>query len=260
MVGLLSLSNELLVQVFSSSDTIESAASLSSATKTLHSLWVEHNNQILTNILSARIIDYEAAVELAILEEIWAKANVQLASSTSFRPPVRLYVAQLLHNAKLATSATVALKACYEDEYPEKYNPSRPAIPACHVAYYQMRKIVLMRLHPEAELQHVIHSTISDCSSAAIWGLALVSMFLQDDESRWREAYVKHRDQYRWGEAEEEDRPLRQEYAIFHESILANHVPYVHLAIDHRLDDVAGIVKQWEASQEKLHGAGNAAV
>jgi len=259
MVGLLSLSNELLVQVFSSSDTIQSAASLSGATKTLHSLWDEHNNQILTNILSAQTIEYEAAVELAILEEIWAKENIQLASSTSFRPPVRLYVAQLLHNAKLATSATVAMKACYEDEYPEKYNPSRPAIPACHVAYYWMRKIVLMCLHPEAELQHVIHSTISDCSGTAIWGLALVSIFLEDEEYRFREAYIRHRNQHQWGEAEEEG-PLRQAFAIFHESIIANHVPYVHLAIDHRLDDVARIVKQWEESEEKLHGADNVAV
>jgi len=83
MVGLLSLSNELLVQVFSSSDTIETASTLSRVDKTMHSLWAAHKNHILEEILPNQIIGYEEAVELAILEEIWFDENTELASKTS---------------------------------------------------------------------------------------------------------------------------------------------------------------------------------
>ena len=196
MVSLLSLSNELLVQIFSSSDTIQSAATLSEVNKTMNSLWVAHNNQILTNVLPTQIIGYKDAKDTAILEEIWTRKNTELASKTSGQPRVRAYLSTLLHNAKLATQAK---KACmlWLHEQNELYDPLYSNLAKYHIAYYRMRKIVLLLEHPESQLQHVIDSAIN-CTPAnttfpisdayTSFTLADLNMFLVTDERRYKAA------------------------------------------------------------------------
>jgi hypothetical protein len=224
MVGLLSLSNELLVQVFSSSDTIQSAATLSRVDKTMHSLWVTLNNQILANILPTQIVGYKDAKDLAILEEIWFCKNNELASETSPRPRVRLYLSTLLHNVKLATSATATRNAWLEQTYSHQYDASRADVATCHVAYCRMSKITLGRLRPEAQLQHVVYSIFEISSEEDHLTLAKFNMFLGREEHRHRIANWR----YHQGETNAEGKePVRHEFALLHGFILAEQLRYV---------------------------------
>jgi hypothetical protein len=231
MVNLLSLSNELLVQVFSSSDTIQSAATFSGANKQMHSLWVEHNNQILTNILPTQIIAYKDAKDLAILEEIWTKKNTELAAEASGRPRVRLYLSTLLRNAKLAA---VAHKTMWEVEhlvlhmthgFPSDVTPY-------HVAYYRMRTIVLGRLHQDARLQHVLYSIIDFSSAQDNDTLAEMNLFLRCGETRYKDARARYRRSIEQSEKTVKGKePVRHEFALLHGSVLADHYRYISEAI-----------------------------
>jgi hypothetical protein len=75
MTGPLSLSNELLIHVFSSCTTIQSATALSGVDKTLHSIWREYNDRIVKSVLRQQILKYEDAVDLSILDEIWCNMS-----------------------------------------------------------------------------------------------------------------------------------------------------------------------------------------
>jgi hypothetical protein len=169
MVGLLSLSNELLIHVFSSCTTITQVACLSMADDTLNLIWLRYKNQIATSVLRQQIPEYEDAVELAILEEIWINKNTRLASivasnTNNTKIPVGLYARRLLNNASLAMSATDAREAVLADIgswVPGTLTilaPNRLFSP--HAAYYLMRKIALAYSYPEAQLQDALYSTL----------------------------------------------------------------------------------------------------
>jgi hypothetical protein len=168
MVGLLSLSNELLIHVFSSCTTVTQAACLSMADDTLNSIWLKYKNQIAARVLRQQIPDYDDAAHLAILEAIWINKKTRLASvvasSTAAKVPVGLYATRLLHNASLAMSATDAREAALAGvgfhvvgSFPT-VAPSR--IFSLHAAYYLMRKIALAYSYPEARLQNTLYSTL----------------------------------------------------------------------------------------------------
>jgi len=72
MANLLSLSAELLVLIFSSSPSIQTAALLSSTNQRLRAVWLEHGDIIIASILEPQTPAYNDAVELAILEETWS--------------------------------------------------------------------------------------------------------------------------------------------------------------------------------------------
>jgi hypothetical protein len=80
VAGLLSLSHERLILIYSSS-TIQSTVSLSSANTQLHSILLANNNQILESILRKEIPTYEDVVDFATLEETWTN-NTRLALSS----------------------------------------------------------------------------------------------------------------------------------------------------------------------------------
>jgi hypothetical protein len=239
MVGLLSLSNELLVQVFSSSDTLQTAATISRVDKTLHSLWTQHNSHILKEILPNQIIGYEEAVELAILEEIWFNKNTELASpsKTSTRPHIRLYLETLLQNAKRATDATDALKAAREKEKAFLQREFCSDVTSYHIAYYRVRKMVLGHLHPEAQLQHVMYSTIKISPGDDNSIIAEVNNFLAFDEVRHstvrsnyqRSALERSSTNSDWDRKGE---PQRREFALSDGAALANHWRYVSFALN----------------------------
>lgn len=92
MTGLLSLSNELLIHVFSTCTTIQSATALSDVDKTLHSIWREYNDQIVKSVLRQQIPEHEDAVDLSVLEEIWCDKNTKLASTVSTVPTTQVPV------------------------------------------------------------------------------------------------------------------------------------------------------------------------
>jgi hypothetical protein len=226
MGTLLSLSNELLVNVFSSCDTIQSAATLSEVNKTMNSLWVTHNNQILTSILPNQIIGYKDAKDTAILEETWIKKNTELASDTSGRPRVHLCLSTLLRNAKLARSATAASNTL----------PGQEHLPSCHVAYYRMRKIVLGRLHPEAQLRHVMISTMNIFSEEDNNTLAELNKFLRREELEFNYHNVQFRTNV------ERKEPVRHEFTLLHGSVLADHFRYVY-----------NVMQVWRGEICKIH-------
>jgi hypothetical protein len=177
MTGPLSLSNELLIHVFSSCTTIQSATALSGVDKTLHSIWREYNDRIAKSVLRQQIPEYEDAVDLSILDEIWCNKNTKLASTVSTVPttqvPVRSYSKQLLHNSKLAISATDLPRERLIDEY--IFSPDHVSL---HAAYYLLRKIALAYMYPEAQLQNALYSTLRTYSEAYEERLEMLQLYL----------------------------------------------------------------------------------
>jgi hypothetical protein len=236
MVGFFSLSNELRLKVLSSSDTTQTAATLSRVDKQMHSLWIMYNNHILKEVLPNQIIAYDDAGELAILEEIWFKKNTELTSKTSGQPRVRLYLSTLLHNAKLAVSATDSLKASREKKGAFLHRELCSDVTSYHIAYYRMRKIILGHLHPEAHIQHVMHWTIKISPGDDNSVLAEFNNFLAFDKMRYRTARnvyqrtpIERRSTNANGEKEAEPQP--HEFALLHGSVLADHWRYVSAAL-----------------------------
>jgi hypothetical protein len=179
MVGLLSLSNELLIHVFSSCTTVESAASLSSVDKTLSSVWRRYNNHIAASVLRQQVPEYADAVDLAILEEIWINGNTQIASTPLTKLPVRLYGKQLLKIAGLAINARAAR---------ERRTISPPEYTSLHVVwYYLMRKIALAYQYPDAQLQDVLCQTLRSYSEREGDRIGFFCMFLTWPESDFPE-------------------------------------------------------------------------
>jgi hypothetical protein len=175
MAGLLSLSTKLLIHVFSSCTTIESAASLSRVDKTLNSVWRKYNNHIATNVLQQQIPEYADAVDLAILEDLWINGNSQLASTPFTKLPVRLYGKQLLKIAKLAMSATAVRTA--HNKHVQIFPPNYISL---HSAYYLMRKMALAYLHPKAQLQDALCKTLRSYSKEDVSRIDMFYLFLTD--------------------------------------------------------------------------------
>lgn len=170
MATLLSLSTELLIAIYSSSTTIQSAASLSSTDKRLRAIWLEHTDHIIAGILKARIPAFDNAVDLAILEEIWTdKDSTQAASPASkeIPTPLRKCLPRLLHNADLASSATAAWKVDLATIPPDHYL-RRVSPTASHHSYYLMRKLLLARRNPKANLLRPLYLLLRTLSREVV--------------------------------------------------------------------------------------------
>jgi len=53
---------------------------LSKADKKLHAIWVMYNDQIAASVLPQQLPDYEDALDLAVLEQVWPNENTQVAT------------------------------------------------------------------------------------------------------------------------------------------------------------------------------------
>lgn len=124
MATLLTLSTELLLNVFSASDTILDSLRLPETNHRLCSIWREHPTQIIETILRTSIPAYEKALNLAITE-------TQLQSSSDEKPSLRQYLPTLLWNADLCASACLAFSDLCENA------PSPPT------SYYFLRRVGL---------------------------------------------------------------------------------------------------------------------
>lgn len=231
MTTLHSLSNELLVHVFSSCPTIQSAMSLSKVDKTLHSIWHMHNNQIAESVLRQQIPDYEDAVDLAILEQVWTNDNTQLAT-----PPFSKVTTQLLHNAEIAADATDAWvwTANRDDVFPpEILSPFLHK--STYAAYYHMPKIVLSYLYPEARLQNSICATLRLYPEEDHNGLYIFYVTLGRKDAKLRDRGKHGIDkpwsewkQYEWQMWEESKSPL---------TIVSDPWKYVDTVLDALVED-----------------------
>ena len=146
MANLLSLSAELLVLIFSSSATIQTAALLSGTNQRLHAVWLEHGDNIIANVLEPQILAYKDAVELASLEETWTDSSNAVDSI-----PVRLCLPRLLHNVDLAYSATAGWAAFQARvrSY-QGYRPPRTTYTSIEASYYLARQLLFARQCPDS--------------------------------------------------------------------------------------------------------------
>lgn len=154
MANLLSLSNELLIAIYTASPTIQSAALLSTANRRLRAVWIEHSKPIIASILQPQIPDYEDAVDLAILEETWINARPNNPASLHECLP------RLLRNADLASLATTEWAAWLADDLGPSNWRNQVNYTSPHASYYIMRKLYLARIHPEADLLPVLYKTL----------------------------------------------------------------------------------------------------
>ena len=166
MANLFSLSTELLVLIYTSSPTIQTAILLSCTDQRLRAIWLEHSDNIIANILEPRISDYRDAAELAILEKTWSDNSHRRDSI-----PVRLYLSHLLHNADLASSATVGWDA-YQAKLRsyQGYRPPKTTYTSIAASYYLTRQLLLARQRPESRalLLPALFQKIVDSSTDAL--------------------------------------------------------------------------------------------
>lgn len=236
MAALLSLPNELILDIYTSMPDLESAARLSSVNKRLRNIWLENDNQIADAILRPQIPDYEDAVELAILEE--TVGNDAQLSHVKGQIPTRFYLRRLLTNANLASSAVTAwthwMANLTADNYRHHMSYTSP-----YASYYLMRKIVLAHQHPEARLQQALYATLRTESYDAVLTHSGLNEFLtgrfdHDIESERHGIFKSEED---W--TEEEEMMHEMNYSVLEEEW--NYVSDVLHA----------------AMQEKVHGYQN---
>ena len=184
MSVLLTLSTELVIQVYAASDNIPDALRLSAANRRLHNIWLEHSTQITEAILKASIPAYEKGLDLAITE-------TQLQSSSDEKPSLREYLPTLLQNADLCASACLAFSAFCENA------PSPPT------SYYFLRRVGLG--YDYHQIRDTLYAELRATSREALMTHSDLSRFLlleADVEEQIRqgilpEDYDEIRDLYR---------------------------------------------------------------
>lgn len=124
MPGLLSLSAELLVQIFAAGDAICDTLHLSATNRHLRDIWLEHSDVIIDGVLKPSIPGYKAATNLAVTESM-------LKSSMDHAPPLRRCLSSLLRNANLCNSACSTYSKSCEDD------------PSLAESYYFLRRVGL---------------------------------------------------------------------------------------------------------------------
>jgi hypothetical protein len=167
MAKLLSLPNEMLVCNYINSPTVESAVSLSSVNRRLHSVWLKHTDHIAEIVPKRQIPAYQDAVDLVILEAALID-KTQLTLPTMNQFPARLNLSRLFRNAGLASSATAAWLAYVEDLEPDSPQAESLHIVSSHAAYYLMRKVVLSHRRRNKRLDKYLHSAFDALSKDAM--------------------------------------------------------------------------------------------
>lgn len=124
MSSLLTLSPEILKQIFSASDTVQDALNAATTSQYLRAVWLEHSDLIIEDILKPLIPAYAEAINLAITE-------TRLSLSLEADPPLRNCLGRLLHNVDLCASACTAYAGAHKDD------------PLPEASFYPMRRIGL---------------------------------------------------------------------------------------------------------------------
>lgn len=157
MAALLTLSTEMLIQVFGANDTVLDALHLSATNHRLHDIWQEHSTHIIETILRTAIPAYDKAVDLAITE-------IQLQSSSADEPSLRECLPTLLRNANLCASACLAYTYLCENA------PSPPT------SYYFLRRIGLGYEHKQ--IRNILYTELRAISREMLVTHGNMSRFL----------------------------------------------------------------------------------
>jgi hypothetical protein len=190
MATLLSLPNELIINIYNYSPTLHAASCLSRTNERLHAVWLENINQITETILNLRLPAFEDALDLAILEE-------NVASTPHYPGPVVPYLARVLCNADLAFSASTAFSTNWDGA------SNRAPLTSIHASYYLIRKIVFARQQANARLQEELYVTLCDSGYKARCRHGDLTTFLlrdADEDERRRHGISKNRDEWTRGE------------------------------------------------------------
>ncbi|KAM0695550.1 hypothetical protein Q7P36_005910 [Cladosporium allicinum] len=200
MVGLLSLSNELLIDIYCAAPTLESAVSLSNTNRRLRAVWLEHSNHLIASILSATTPAYEDALDLAVMEETWASSGSSDTQSAQYRlrpaspttpttVPARLCLRRLLRNAQLASSVANAWRVHDLDRRSGSIFSRHGSIltdnpyASVEASYYMMRKLLFARRHPEAQTMPALYAHLCALPHSAIRLHADFAEWLRDHDT-----------------------------------------------------------------------------
>jgi hypothetical protein len=173
MASLLSLPNEILIQVLTASPATRTLLRLANINHRMRSIWLEHSRRIIEANYKPKIQHIEQAITLTLTEvqhrEIPASLNDDSLPSTAFEstpnhPPIRLYLPRMLRNAGLASAICEGLS---KDNRIQKISwPTTDRWTEIPRAYYLIRHTALAYDHPQ--LRPAVLSTIAEASMAML--------------------------------------------------------------------------------------------
>lgn len=167
MTGLLSLPNELLIQILCVSPTTRTLCELAHVNKRMRAIWLQHAERIITGVYSPKIPYFQDAVDLTLAEERQAATMTIDVAAPEAQPLYRL-LPKILQNVDLA------VKTC------DHFTDFRNSLPSddpwfgepttsLHDAYFVIRRAVLgytlpgMRSAFCSELRSLQSSHVETC-------------------------------------------------------------------------------------------------
>ncbi|KAH0288376.1 hypothetical protein M436DRAFT_61345 [Aureobasidium namibiae CBS 147.97] len=155
MPGLFSLSNELLIQIFTVCPTVQTAMQLSCVNKQLRSIWLQHTDVIVKGIIQATVPAADIAIEFSMLE-----TRLRNSLDGNEQPPLSLWLPTLMRNAGLCASAKEAADTYVDPPQPWRQTPmTSPASPA---HWYFIRRVFLAFDYPQ--LRDPVHKELLSAS------------------------------------------------------------------------------------------------
>lgn len=113
-MAILSLSNELIINVFLTSPMVYNALRFSGANQLFRDIFIEHETLIIERVLHRQIPAYDDATALAITETRLLDNEMLTNLSPRGRLPLRFCIPGLLRNAELASSACAECAAQFK--------------------------------------------------------------------------------------------------------------------------------------------------
>lgn len=149
--GLLSLSNELLIQIFTACPTVQTAMRLSSVSKRLRAVWLQHTDQIVEDIIKSTSPAAEQAIDCAMTE-----TRLRNSLGADGRPSLRLWLPNLMRDADLCASAHAACAAYVEPSNHLRKTPMK--FPSSPAHWYFLRRVRLAFEYPQ--LRDAVHAEL----------------------------------------------------------------------------------------------------
>ena len=147
MTGLLSLPNELLIQILSSSPTTRILWNLAHVNKEMRATWLEHSERIITDVYNARMPYFQDAVDFALAEARQTTTmTIDVASPEA--QPLYHHLPQILRNVDLAVKAYDQFTE-FRESIANENSWYSGSIASLHGAYFLIRRAVLGCTLPE---------------------------------------------------------------------------------------------------------------
>lgn len=161
MTGLLSLPNELLIQILGASPTTGTLLRLAHANRRMRAIWIAHSEQIIAKVYCPKIQYFQDAMDLTLAEArqvaLTDDAIPTEDAVASQAPPLFLHLPHVLRNVGLATRTCDRLIECFEASPTNRQWLHQPRTPL-YAAYFLVRRVVLAYSLPGTRLG--LHSEI----------------------------------------------------------------------------------------------------